>query len=140
MVAKGDEMQMYVQVSDKKDIDWDDFFNGGVFEEISKGKNKIWFATIEHELGNHDSMAETLIEIDNSKRDILLQADSYLKYCKKKKQKGKLPGDQELKYIAVKYDFVEKILDNNNNLIIIVTAEQFEYDHPIKIDENEMQE
>ena len=104
-----------------------------MFEDISKSENKIWFISIERERGS-EAMVETLIEIDNSKRDIILQADSYLQYYKKKKRKGKLPGDQELKYIAKKYNFIKKILDNNNNLIIIVSVEQFEYNHPVLIE------
>ena len=133
-------MTMFVQISHRDEINWENFFYGGMFEEISKGKNKIWFVTIAYDMNNKDSMYETLKEIDGSKRDILLQADSYLEYSKKKKRKGKTPGNPDFEHIATKYNFLEKILDHNDNLIIIVEAEEFEYDHPVEVDESEMQE
>lgn len=126
---------MFIQISHKDDIDWENFFYGSMFEDISKGKNKIWFITIAYDNENRDSISETLIEIDESKRDILLQVDSYIEYSKKKKWKGKFPGNPYFGHIAKKYNFLEKILDHNDNLIIVVAEEDFEYDHPVEVDE-----
>lgn len=104
--------------------DWTDFFYGGIFEEITQVENKIWIVTIEKDpVGSGGS--ETMFEIDNIRRNELLNANSYLKY--EITEKKEINHNISPEGIVTKYDFVHKIIDYKNNLIIIADEKEYEY-------------
>lgn len=110
------------------DINWGQFFNGGSFEDISKSENQSYIVVVCQDPFTNEITEETLFNITDVDRPALMAADCYLEYFDKpNKKRGRKKKNPEK--IAIRYDFVKKIIDHKNNLIIVADEERdsFQY-------------
>ncbi|AEY66347.1 hypothetical protein [Clostridium sp. BNL1100] len=107
------------------DINWEEFFSGGSFEDISNGENRVWIVVIDQDPFSSSILSETVFEINNAKRNELLASDRYLRY--KYNRTDSENGDRNSEGVVTLYIFKSKIIDSKGNLILICDIEQYEF-------------
>lgn len=109
---------------DGREFDWNFFLESLCFENIIKQSNKMWIVTFAYKAFSDDRypLLRSVEFPDNSQREYLLKANTYLMYNNKAKEKGK----RNVERYITKYNFIEKVLDDYNNLIIIAIEERLD--------------
>lgn len=63
-----------------------------------------------------------IVELDHADRENILKTNSYIQYL-----------EDQTQSIVVKYDFIEKVFDTRNNLIIIANKNKYNYCEEMEI-------
>ncbi|ACL76171.1 hypothetical protein [Ruminiclostridium cellulolyticum] len=105
------------------DINWEEFFDGGAFEDITKESNKIWIVAIDQDPFSNSISSSITFEVTNVKRNQIVASDSYLtyRYLEKSRKNGKISP----RGIVTQYIYKSKITDSRNNLILICDVEEY---------------
>ncbi len=121
-----------------RDIDWNDFFNSGFFEDIMDSENKSWIVTLELEIPGKFISEAVLTDVTDIDRHHLLAVNSLIRYHDNaaKNKRGR-KRDQPDK-LVIKYDFIHKIIDHRNNLIIIADVDQHDFSYAIPLSNEEV--
>lgn len=96
---------------------------GEIFNSLAgmgniRDSNRNWLVEVVYNFKNELDWV-CAIECPEWDRKIIMAADSYIEYCDRPTRGIKEKG-------FIKYDFLQKIIDSNNNLIILATPSTYE--------------
>ena len=90
-------------------INWEDFFNGAAYEDISKMENSVWLVEVNQDISTRTIDYESMLELDPNRRIDYLLSDCYL---------------ESENNIVTRYHFLYKMQDSKSNLIIFSNTDR----------------